>query len=124
MSSFLQEIEASLPNGLVLPGGFREMFGWMQSNGFVHAGARGRYASLYPFAEDPEGCRLSLVTFRPVDADGVSRWAQDDAKAAAGSRRSSGPAARGPMRRSGSTTKAAGVSSTSAPGRARPCCAR
>lgn len=82
MSGFLQEIESSLPDGLVLPGEFREMFGWMQSNGFVHECARGRYASLYPFAEDPEGCRLSLVTFRPVDAGTVSRWVQNDAHAA------------------------------------------
>jgi hypothetical protein len=84
MTNFLQEIESSLPKGLTLPDPFKAMFAWMDKNGCVH-GDRfgGRYASLYPFAEDPEGCKLSLISFAPVDQGGAPGWTGNDPAAGA-----------------------------------------
>jgi len=67
MISFLEEIEQSLPIGLVLPEEFRCLFVWMEAGGFVHRYEQTgeRYASLYP-ANLRAGKRGSLVSFEAV----------------------------------------------------------
>jgi len=88
MISFLEEVEQSLPAGLVLPDEFRSLFDWMEANGFVHQYKRSgeRYASLYPakLEDVPERPIVgitaphrggSLVTFHAAyDAHFVEAW--------------------------------------------------
>jgi hypothetical protein len=75
--TFRDEVEASLPRGLVLPAELRTLLDWMEPNGFVHTSrfSGERYASLYPFAEAPEGCVMSHVHLHPVDPGYAASWA-------------------------------------------------
>lgn len=67
MSSFTQQIAASLPQGIALPGAFVTTIDWMDANGFVRDGA---VAYLQPANAD----LMSETGFKPVDAGHVAAW--------------------------------------------------
>lgn len=79
MVSFADEIAASLPARLTLPGEFRQTLDWMEANGFVHhfRDSAKRYGSLYPASLEGRG--TSLVSFQPTNPDHVKHWARSGA---------------------------------------------
>ncbi|RWM37996.1 hypothetical protein [Mesorhizobium sp.] len=72
MSSFLDEVETSLPAGLHLPEELRLAFRWMEQNGFVRQGAT-RYCGLYPAAVQ-QGLGTAYAHFTKVDTDLAGYW--------------------------------------------------
>ena len=69
--SFADEMATSMLSGLELPVEFRELFEFMEANGFLKTYTRrkGRYLSLYP---GPWRDGQSLVSFQPGES-GYSR---------------------------------------------------
>ena len=72
MTSFLDEVEGSLPAALHLPEELRMAFRWMEQNGFVRQGAI-RYCGLCPAAVR-QGSNTAYAHFTKVDSEHAGYW--------------------------------------------------